>query len=689
MMDDFFSRLLLENDKVKVDCCDQQGRTALEMAVTGNDVEIVCYLLERSSARHIHKALLAAADNDMERICELILDHPHYRESVRRETERRAAEMAGEEGVAFFEDVNTDSRFSHANLSKLLLEVLLRAAKRNNFQIVKKIMMCGVFLDEPHDYFCACNDCTLERREDFKVYTTRRLDTYTALASPAYISLTAEDPILFAFHLSRKFRRLAEIEGEYKQIYNHLDQQVQNFTLALLDQCQSSDEVKTVLSGKSKPMENYDDSGGGGGGGGAAAAAEDDGGGRGTILPLVYTAVRMEQKKFVAHPQCQAQIGEMWYSGVPFFRYLNRFTYLMLAIPIGLIVCPAMSFIYLVSPWAKVAHMVNTPLMKFLSYTCSYLTFLLLIISAKLYLRHYMDTFTCDKPDTLAYVILTLVYLWIVGLIFEECKQIYASGVKDYFASFWNMMDSIMLSLLLASFVLELITPMRLYKMEWHESEPLTTTTTLSILLQHTQHYRAANGSIVDFVLPHASTVHPSKVQSLESPICLQAKSSAALNNFCQDYTGKVHVVWEPEWVPDPELLSDVLFSLGMIFSVSRFSFIMPANEALGTMLVSFRRTLADIAKIMGMFILVLLAFTCGIAALYSPSRCQSAHFNSIHMMHFHMDLGLGTILNGGGTGLPGFNEGQPEFQYGRTSIPHPARPREIKPPVQMNTPAA
>lgn len=46
---------LLESGKVKVDCCDQQGRTALEMAVTGNDVESVTYLLERSSARHIHK----------------------------------------------------------------------------------------------------------------------------------------------------------------------------------------------------------------------------------------------------------------------------------------------------------------------------------------------------------------------------------------------------------------------------------------------------------------------------------------------------------------------------------------------------------------------------------------------------------------------------------------------------------
>ncbi|CAG5122591.1 unnamed protein product, partial [Candidula unifasciata] len=157
---------LLESGKVKVDCCDQQGRTALEMAVTGNDVESVSYLLARSSARHIHKALLAAADNDMERICELILDHPLYRESVRRQSMKQAADMAGRQGIECTDEVN--ARFSHANLSKLLLEVLLRAAKRNNFQIVKKIMMCGVFLEEPHDYFCACAECTEWRREDFK-----------------------------------------------------------------------------------------------------------------------------------------------------------------------------------------------------------------------------------------------------------------------------------------------------------------------------------------------------------------------------------------------------------------------------------------------------------------------------------------------------------------------------------------
>ncbi|GFR64625.1 short transient receptor potential channel 3 [Elysia marginata] len=90
-----------------------------------------------------------------------------------------------------------------------------------------------------------------------------------------------------------------------------------------------------------------------------------------------------------------------------------------------------------------------------------------------------------------------------------------------------------------------------------------------------------------------------------------------------------INVEWDPSWVPDPELLSDVLFSMGIILSVSRFSFIMPANEALGTMLVSFRRTVSDIVKIFGMFLLVLVAFTCGIAALYAPNTCITSNFGS------------------------------------------------------------
>jgi hypothetical protein len=40
---------------------------------------------------------------------------------------------------------------------------------------------------------------------------------------------------------------------------------------------------------------------------------------------------------------------------VPFLRYFNRFLYLMLAIPIGCVLCPCLSFLYLLAPWSKVS----------------------------------------------------------------------------------------------------------------------------------------------------------------------------------------------------------------------------------------------------------------------------------------------------------------------------------------------
>lgn len=86
-------------------------------------------------------------------------------------------------------------------------------------------------------------------------------------------------------------------------------------------------------------------------------------------------------------------------------------------------------------------------------------------------------------------------------------------------------------------------------------------------------------------------------------------------------------VEWNPVWIPDPEMLSDICFSIGIVLSVSRIAFLMPCNETFGTMLVSFYRTLMDLFKLCGMFGLVILAFTCGIAALYDAMQCHSEAF--------------------------------------------------------------
>ena len=64
---------------------------------------------------------------------------------------------------------------------------------------------------------------------------------------------------------------------------------------------------------------------------------------------------------------------------------------------------------------------VNTPLMKFLSYTCSYLTFLVVIIVSKLYLRFAFNSFVCNEPPGYAYAFITVILMWIFGEYAPQC----------------------------------------------------------------------------------------------------------------------------------------------------------------------------------------------------------------------------------------------------------------------------
>jgi hypothetical protein len=50
---------------------------------------------------------------------------------------------------------------------KMLTEALMRASIQNNFQIAQVIMLKGIALHIPHDYFCACEYCIEERQSDY------------------------------------------------------------------------------------------------------------------------------------------------------------------------------------------------------------------------------------------------------------------------------------------------------------------------------------------------------------------------------------------------------------------------------------------------------------------------------------------------------------------------------------------
>ena len=185
---------------ININCSDHLGRSALELALMGDHLDVVEYLLPRSNLQCIEDALLFAIGKENVQVCELLLDHPLYK--------NRRIQLSDSSG---FYQQDTHIPRQRPNTTPIVL-----ASHKNNFYIVQLLLLRGSRITPPHDYFCDCIECSNMRVFDSVKYSRSRLNTYKALASPAYLSLNSEDPVLEAFELSQKLEALAEIEKEYK-----------------------------------------------------------------------------------------------------------------------------------------------------------------------------------------------------------------------------------------------------------------------------------------------------------------------------------------------------------------------------------------------------------------------------------------------------------------------------------------
>lgn len=101
-------------------------------------------------------------------------------------------------------------RFSH-DVTPLIL-----AAHCQEYEIVHTLLSKGARIDHPHDYFCGCDSCNYQQQYDSFSHSRSRINAYRGLASPAYLSLSNEDPVLAALELSNELAVLADIEKEFK-----------------------------------------------------------------------------------------------------------------------------------------------------------------------------------------------------------------------------------------------------------------------------------------------------------------------------------------------------------------------------------------------------------------------------------------------------------------------------------------
>lgn len=141
---------------------------------------------------------------------------------------------------------------------------LVLAAQNDNYEIVKLLLARGYTIDEPHARSCECKDC---KSMGGLIKTLTRLNTYRALASPVYLSLsylvgdlkedteeklskavTNNDPIYRAFVLNGKFEKMAQKEYEFEKDYHLLSRRCEEYAVALLNLCRNMSEIECVMT---------------------------------------------------------------------------------------------------------------------------------------------------------------------------------------------------------------------------------------------------------------------------------------------------------------------------------------------------------------------------------------------------------------------------------------------------------
>ncbi|XP_055503137.1 short transient receptor potential channel 3-like isoform X2 [Leucoraja erinacea] len=545
-------RRMLEEDKsLNVNCVDYMGQNALQLAVGNEHLEVTELLLKRDNLARIGDALLLAISKGYIRIVEAILNHSGFEPSNRLTLSPCEQELQDDDFYAYDED---GTRFS-PDITPIIL-----AAHCQKYEVVHMLLMKGARIEKPHDYFCKCNDCVEKQKHDAFNHSRSRINAYKGLASPAYLSLSSEDPVHTALELSNELAKLANIEKEFKNDYRRLSMQCKDFVVGVLDLCRDSEEVEAILNGD--------------------VDAEQDNGHhcQRAGLTRVKLAIKYEVKKFVAHPNCQQQLLTIWYENLSGLREqtITMKCLVVLIISIGL---PFLAIGYWIAPCSKLGKILRSPFMKFVMHAASFIIFLCLLVfnaSDRFEgIKTLPNVTVLDYPEQVFRMKTTmftwtemLIMVWILGMMWAECKEIWTEGPLEYICQMWNLLDFGMLSIFIAAFTARFLA-----------------------FLEASKAQQFVDGRVKDNNL-----------------------SLVPLPPEVEYYTYA-----RDRWVPsDPQIISEGLYAIAVVLSFSRIAYILPANESFGPLQISLGRTVKDIFKFMVIFIMVFLAFMIGMFILYS-----------------------------------------------------------------------
>ena len=133
------------------------------------------------------------------------------------------------------------------------------------------------------------------------------------------------------------------------------------------------------------------------------------------------------------------------FSGVPFWR-TRGITFRIFYVLTQVLIYPIMAFLYFFFPFLRLSRKIKRPFVKFINHTASFVIFLSLLAASS---HEKFNIRFGEVPSALEWIIL----MWILGIAWGECKQVWHDGVMRYMSSGWNWMDIGMIVLILGAYL--------------------------------------------------------------------------------------------------------------------------------------------------------------------------------------------------------------------------------------------
>ncbi|GIZ03696.1 short transient receptor potential channel 5 [Caerostris extrusa] len=391
----------LETAAINTDCCDYRGQRALDIAIINRDLDLVTFLLDRLpvTTTHFYCAILRAVFGNEADILEMLLDRAE--EDNRLHVHLKDLINGGPECSKCLPDVAATN-----------LTPPMAAATMENVEITRMLLERGYSIKKPHSPKCQCREICALRCQNGETLTESisRINAYRALASPTYLILTSEDPILAAFELSQEMDKLSRELPENQKEYQELSKQCSKFAAGILNQCRNTEEVQTVLvqrKGFKDPRPHR--------------------------FSRLHLAVQCGQKEFVTHASCQQVLRSMWVETVGSW-YSWPFRWRAFHVIKHAILTPFVSIAFIFIPRAEIIGPLKVPLNRFIYFATSYLVFLLLLMVTLLNDRRK----DVHSPATWTEM---AVGCFVVGHSWDILSNLMSVGFTNYFRSWWSVFD--------------------------------------------------------------------------------------------------------------------------------------------------------------------------------------------------------------------------------------------------------